>query len=82
MSLMSVSSESAHDFTVSDIRADRSQFGVQRQLGHADDAVERRANFVAHVGQEFALGSIGGFGSFLGLLQLGFTLLARALYRE
>ena len=40
--------------------------GVQRQLGHADDAVHRRADFVAHVGEKVALGAVGGFGGFLG----------------
>ena len=35
------------------------QFGVQRQFRHADDAVHRGADFVAHVGQEFALGPVG-----------------------
>ena len=45
------------------------EFGVQHQLGHADDAVHRRADFVAHVGQEFALGPVGLLGRFLGLMQ-------------
>ena len=35
---------------------------VERELGHADDAVERRADLVAHVGQELALGLVGLFG--------------------
>ncbi len=33
----------------------RGQVGGQRQVRHADDAVHRRADFMAHVGQEFAL---------------------------
>ena len=35
---------------------------VERELGHADDAVERRTNLVAHVGEELALGAAGLFG--------------------
>ncbi len=30
------------------------EIGIERQLGHADDAVHRRANLVAHVGEELA----------------------------
>jgi hypothetical protein len=33
----------------------------QGQVGHAHDAVHRRAQFVAHVGEEHALGAVGGF---------------------
>ena len=40
------------------------------RLGHADDAVHGRADFVAHVGQELALGPIGGLRFLLGLLQI------------
>ncbi len=32
---------------------------VERQLGHADDAVHRRADLVAHIGEEVALGPVG-----------------------
>ena len=39
---------------------------VQRQFGHADDAVHRSADLVAHVGEEFALGAAAGLGFFLG----------------
>ena len=35
------------------------QLAVQRQLGHAEDAVHRRPDFVAHVGEELALGAAG-----------------------
>ena len=38
------------------------QVGIERQVGHADDAVHRRTNFVTHVGQELALGTVGVFG--------------------
>ena len=50
-------------------RCSESQFRVEHQFRHADDAVHGRADFVAHVGQEFALGPVGGFGRFLGPLQ-------------
>ncbi|MGP0074653.1 MAG: hypothetical protein ACLPWF_22300 [Bryobacteraceae bacterium] len=46
-------------------------FGIQlcleQNFGKTDNAVHRRADLVAHVGQEFALGAAGGFGGFLGL---------------
>jgi len=45
--------------------------GLQGYLGHADDGVHGRADLVAHLGQELALGPVGGFGFFLGLLQRG-----------
>uniref|UniRef100_A0A0N4ZCW1 Flagellar hook-associated protein 1 n=1 Tax=Parastrongyloides trichosuri TaxID=131310 RepID=A0A0N4ZCW1_PARTI len=44
------------------------QFRSRQRLGHADDAVQRRADLVAHIGQEAALGAIGGFG---GVASLG-----------
>ena len=40
------------------------ELGSQRQLGHPDDGVHRRANLVAHVGQKLAL----GLGRLLGAL--------------
>ena len=58
------------------------QRGFERQLDHADDAVHRRADFMAHVGQEFALGAAGGFGPRLGQRELlvdAAQLLPRAL---
>ena len=33
----------------------RVQLGIEQQAGHADDAIHRRADLVAHIGQEFAL---------------------------
>ena len=42
-----------------------------QNLRKTDDGVERCADFVAHVGQEGALGLVGGFGCFLGQGQLG-----------
>src|SRR5450830_956383 len=35
----------------------------------SEDAVERRAQLMAHAGDEAALGEVGGFGGFLGALQ-------------
>ena len=40
------------------------------QVRHAGDRVQRRADLVAHVGQEGALRDVGGLGSQLGLGQL------------
>ena len=37
-------------------RAARRQVGLEREFGHAQHAVHRRADLVAHVGQELALG--------------------------
>ena len=36
----------------------RGERGVEDQLGHAEDRVHRRADLVAHVGEELALGAI------------------------
>ena len=41
----------------------------------ADDGVERRAQLVAHIGEELALRLVGGVGLLLGLLQLALALL-------
>jgi hypothetical protein len=46
----------------------RVQRGVVKQAEHAEHAVERRAQLVAHVGQELALAAVGLFG-----LQIGFA---------
>ena len=43
------------------------QLGAQHQIGHADDAVHGRADFMAHIGQEFAFRIVGP----LGLLERG-----------
>ncbi len=63
MSLITASSASA-DFRdqCRHIRAARRKVGIEQQTGHADDAVHGRADLVAHVGQEFALGIGGCFG--------------------
>ena len=44
----------------------RRQLGVERELGHADDAVHRRADLVAHVRQELALRAAPFFRLVLG----------------
>ncbi len=51
------------------------ELGVESQLGHADDAVHGRADLVAHVGQELALGAGGRLGGLLGLAHRGLGLL-------
>ncbi len=41
--------------------------GIQEQAGHTDDRVERRSDFVAHAGQEFAFGLVGTVQREIGL---------------
>ena len=53
----------------------RPQLAVHQQLVHAQHAVHRGADFMAHGRQEFALGLACGFCGFFGLLQLGRALL-------
>ncbi len=48
----------------------------QGQVDHAQDGIHGRAELVAHIGQELALGRVGGLGGFLGLLQMLLGLLA------
>ena len=65
MSLMTSNRASLDDFT----RRDSALFLEWVSTGkHSDthDAVNRSANFMAHVGQEFTLGAAGGLGSILG----------------
>ncbi|MNX80341.1 hypothetical protein D3C86_1119990 [compost metagenome] len=38
------------------------QVGAGQGLGHADDAVQGGADLMAHIGQELALGAVGGVG--------------------
>ena len=67
---MTVSSESAEPLTMLEVLPLLGgQLGVQGQLGHAEDAVHGRADLVAHVGQELALGAVGGLGGLLALAQ-------------
>ena len=46
------------------------EIGFEHQRRHADHAVQRRAQLVAHVGHELALGAVGVLGALLGRLQL------------
>ena len=52
------------------------QLGVEHQSRHAEDAVHRRPNLMAHVRQELALRSTRGLRHLFRLLQLGFGLTA------
>jgi hypothetical protein len=45
--------------------------GAEEKMSHSDDAVERGADLVAHVGEEDALGLVGGLGGLLGDLECG-----------
>ena len=47
-------------------RAERAVDLARHQLGKSDDGIERRAQFVAHIGEEFGFRLVGGLG--LGLL--------------
>ena len=38
------------------------EFGVEQESAHADDGIHRRADLMAHGGQEGALGFVGLFG--------------------
>src|SRR5436853_232623 len=52
------------------------QISLQRKLGHSNDAVHRRANLVAHVGEEFALGSACLLRGFFRVSKIDLRLLA------
>ena len=70
MSLMTESSASPESRTaMRNSRCWAESWRVEHQLGHADDGVQGRADLVAHVGQEGALGAAGGLGGLLGRLQ-------------
>src|SRR4051812_9546905 len=47
----------------------RIQIGTQGQMRHADDCVHWRADLVAHVGEEHALGTRSLLGDFLRLAE-------------
>ena len=49
----------------------RRKLGLEHQIAQADDGVHRRADLVAHVGQEFTLGAGRGLRLLLGLAQFG-----------
>ncbi len=46
-------------------RSQRSEHAAFHDLGKADDGVERRAQFVAHIGEEFGFGLVGFLGAVL-----------------
>ena len=48
----------------------RVQGGAQGQLGHPDDPGHGGADLMAHIGQEFTLGVVGGLGGRPRLIQL------------
>ena len=56
----------------------RCQFGIAQQFDHPHNAVHRRANLVAHIGQKLALGLICCFGCYTGIFKL-FVLRLEAL---
>ena len=74
------------------VGAERAEDAALHHLGKADDGVERRAQLVAHIGEEFGLGAVGALGLRLlveialgevgELLRLRFELLARLLEVE
>ncbi len=47
------------------------ELGAEEEVGEADDAVERRADLVAHGGEELALGAVARLREVAGLAQLG-----------
>ncbi len=78
MSLMSVSSDFAGFRHDTEILALRFRDGcVQEQIGHADDRIHRRADFVAHVGEKIAFGPTGGIGVFAGFAKFRFDVFLR-----
>ncbi len=62
------SGRSLGDFTISLLL--RVGFGGQQQVHHSDDAIERRAQFVRHIGQKQAFGAAGFLGGGQGGLKL------------
>ena len=51
-----------HDFKVFTLKP--TGFGLPRQVDQAEDAIHRRADFMAHIGQESGLGCLSLFGLF------------------
>ena len=79
MSLMMPSSACAADLHLGQIVALPGVSSVfKRQMRHADDGVHRRADFMAHVGQEIALGLGRRFRRFLGNCQVDSSALGSA----
>ena len=56
--------------------AERAEHLVRHHFGEADDGVERRAQFVAHIGEEARLGAVGLFGEIARLDQFALVGLA------
>ena len=85
MSLMSASRASARVLDhAEEFPLLRRERRIERKLGHADDAVHRRADLVAHVREEIALGLVRALGLLFGRLAIDHLLLqiARALFDE
>ena len=85
MSLMSASRAWLDSFTTPrHSRCSAESSSIERELGHADDAVHRRANLVAHVREEITLGLVRALGLVFGRLAFDHLLLeiARALFDE
>ncbi len=59
------------------------ELGVEQQFAQPDDGVHRGADFMAHIGQESALGNVGLFGPCTGLLDgvAALDLFGDVLYR-
>ena len=73
---MMTSSASPEDRMVSaNRRCSSVRRGVAQQFGHADDAVHRGADFVAHVGKEGRFGAVRGLGRLAGGFQRGLLFL-------
>ena len=62
-------SRMSREYSLYFVRAQRAEHGGFHDLGKADDGVERRAQLVAHIGEEFRFGLVGvlGAGLFLGV---------------
>src|SRR6266566_6526702 len=65
---MSAETEGLHAFAQT-VALLGGEFGVQHQLGHAENAVHGRANFMTHGREENALGFTGGFRGLLRCVQ-------------
>ena len=47
----------------------------QENLSKANNGIQRRPQFVTHVGQKLTFGAVGGIGRFFSRLQIGGSLL-------
>ncbi len=78
MSLMTPRSDSAlARMVLREIALLGVEAGFEEEIGEADDAVHRRADLVAHVREEVALGAVGHLGVDLGVLEFLLVNLAR-----